>query len=226
MIIVKVHDNMLLFLRLLVSIAFAIFVVEANSTIENSSLTNVTSFEQCSKPWPSLEIFLPVYLSENETVRNSEWYDVFLRSFLLFWPVQRSNTSIRVVLDEDVEYLNVVKESVDSFISSGTNNFGSAFPKIYKTFNKPIKGVYKTGHDRQQYLMFTADLYTNATYIAFVDTDAFFHSYVDVDDIFDGKKPIIHGTIGYMSKVGKDKIKRDWAANTLLALVLFLISLF
>ena len=45
--------------------------------------------------------------------------------------------------------------------------------------------------------MFYADQYSTAEYIGFGDTDCFFLTYVDVQDIFsnDGK-PIVHGRIG------------------------------
>ena len=143
---------------------------------------------------------------------------MFLRSFLLFWPVERSNTTIKLIIDDEQRNSTLINTYIDDVVARGMIEFGAAFPLITKAFHAPEVSIYRSGHDRQQYLMFKADLFTNATYVAFSDTDAFFHSYVDVDDIFYDDKPIIHGTIGYFRKVGRDKIKRDWAQSTWYAL--------
>ena len=50
-------------------------------------------------------------------------------------------------------------------------------------------GVYETGHDRQQYMMFYADNYTTSEFVGFVDTDAIVHSFVDREDIFEEGRP-------------------------------------
>eukprot|EP01036_Dinobryon_divergens_P028926 gene28926-37948_t len=75
-------------------------------------------------------------------------------------------------------------------------------------------GVYETGHDRQQYMMFYADNYTTSEFVGFVDTDAIIHSFVDREDIFEEGKPVVHGRLSQYKKVGRDKIKRSWAEST------------
>ena len=168
----------------------------------------------CTVKWPDLEIFLPVYLNGNVTAdndgiarvhgdvtqkfdRNDEWTNVFLRSFLMFWPVKQSNVKFRVIIDEELRNSSLVKNHITDFIDSKSAELGEDFPDINVTYDPPLVNVYTTGHDRQQYLMFTADKITSSEFVAFVDTDALFHSYADVNDMFEDGKPIIHGKIQY-----------------------------
>lgn len=168
----------------------------------------------CTTKWPDLEIFLPVYLNGNVSTdpdgvarvhgdvtqkfeRNDEWTNVFLRSFLMFWPVKESKVKFRVILDEELRNSSLVKEHITNFIDKKSIELGEDFPSINITYNPPLKNVYTTGHDRQQYLMFTADKITSSEFVAFADTDTLFHSYADVNDMFEDGKPIIHGKIQY-----------------------------
>ena len=178
------------------------------------SRTSETQHISCNKKWPDLEIFLPVYLNGNVSTdqngiarvlgdvtqkfeRNDEWSNVFLRSFLMFWPVKESKVKFRIILDEELRNSSLVKEHVTDFIDKKSMELGEDFPHIDVTYNPPLEHVYTTGHDRQQYLMFTADKITSSEFVAFVDTDALFHSYADLDDMFEDGKPIIHGKIQY-----------------------------
>ena len=168
----------------------------------------------CTSEWPDLEIFLPVYLNGNVSIdpdgisrvhgdetqkfeRNDEWVNVFLRSFLMFWPVKQSQVKFRVIVDEELRNSSLLKDHVTDFISEKSIELGEDFPHINVTYNPRLEHVYSTGHDRQQYLMFTADKMTSSEFVAFVDTDALFHSYADINDMFENGKPIIHGKIQY-----------------------------
>lgn len=69
-------------------------------------------------------------------------------------------------------------------------------------YNKPDPGVYGgAGHIRQQYLMFYADNFTSSEFVGFVDTDAFFVTYVDREDIFE--EQTINGTTRLIPVVTK-----------------------
>ena len=183
----------------------------------------------CTVHWPELEIFLPIYLNPNVSVdslnirrvmgdvtqkfdRNNEWIDIFMRSFLMFWPVKRSNVKFRLIIDQEFENSTLIPMHVTNFIDSMTSELGDSFPLINITFNAPKQNVYNSGHDRQQYMMFTADKFTLSEHVAFVDTDTLFHSYADVNDMFENGKPIIHGKIQNFG--GGKTIKRDWSAST------------
>lgn len=124
---------------------------------------------------------------------------MFLRSFLLFWPLQQSNTSLTVVFDEEKRSFSGfaalhknLNESVRAMIHGGLN--------IY--FNQPYS-VHLSGHDRQQLIMFWADNFTNSEFVGFVDTDCVFITYVDRDDLFENGKPVINARIGLDSPYSK-----------------------
>lgn len=56
---------------------------------------------------------------------------------------------------------------------------------------------YRSGHDRQQLMMFWADNYTQSEYVGFVDTDCVFLTYIDREDLFEGGKPVVNGRSGF-----------------------------
>lgn len=160
-----------------------------------------------SKVWPSLELFLPVHLMRSYS-RNQEWHDVFLRSLLLFWPVLQSKTTLKIVMNQELEWTNMTRFYVLSPIALYREFLGDAFPVTSVAYSNLEANVYRTGHDRNQYLMFFADNYSTSEYVAFVDTDTVFHTYVDRDDLFDsfvslndegqqqqGLRPIVHGRL-------------------------------
>ena len=155
-----------------------------------------------SKVWPSLELFLPLHLMRSYS-RNQEWHDVFLRSLLLFWPVKQSKTTLKIVMNRELEWTNMTNFYVLSPIAQYRRFLGDAFPTTSVTYSDYQPDIYRTGHDRNQYLMFCADQYTTADYVAFVDTDTVFHTYVDRDDLFDlddkegqrNTRPIVHGRL-------------------------------
>lgn len=121
---------------------------------------------------------------------------------------------MRFVFDEELLDSNIKKTFVDDVLTQKKASFDGIFPTVEFSYQKPVENVYRTGHDRQQYLMFYADQYSDAEYVAFVDTDSFIHSVVDREDIFHDGKPIVHGKIGYLKKSGRDAVRRKWAANT------------
>lgn len=149
----------------------------------------------CNRPWPQLELFLPIYMTSNSNSkhfwRNDEYDRLFLQSLTLFWPFKKSNTSLLIIINEE-NFQGVIQANISSkleeyrhFITGGIN--------IKLT---PPSEYYIKGHDRQQLLMFWADNFTTAEYVGFVDTDCVFVTYIDREDIFENGKPVINGRFG------------------------------
>ena len=57
----------------------------------------------CNRPWPALELFLPVCLTRGRDIRRHyEVETLFIRSLLLFWPLKLSNTSLNSIVDAEL----------------------------------------------------------------------------------------------------------------------------
>lgn len=149
----------------------------------------------CNEHWPSLSLILPLNLGKN--ARLHEWENIFFKSFLFFWPYDKSDTSIIFIVDEEVK-TSEYKDNYEAF-ASRIDFFRTNYPSIgfvIKSNDFPKKYWNDNGHSRQQLIMFYADEYVSSDYIGFVDTDALFISYVSVDDIFKFNKPLILGRVG------------------------------
>lgn len=133
----------------------------------------------CERKWPDLELFLPVLL--HEASRAQEWKDLFLRTYLLFWPIERSQTKLLFLVDEEQR-----NHTGLAFLRETIQNHSTLSKYTRVDFNNPPSEYYGGGgHNRQQYLMFWADNYTKSEYVGFVDTDCFFLTYVDREDVFE-----------------------------------------
>jgi hypothetical protein len=162
----------------------------------------------CERAWPGLELFLPVSLRGS---RMDEWKELFLRTFLLHWPIEVSKTKLLIVLDEEQRDSTEVKDA---------KHYITQFPKLAPqtrfAFNNPNPDDYNNqGHNRQQLLMFYADNFTSSEFVGFVDTDTFFVTYVDREDLFEDDKPVVNGKIGNPHKKGNlDPLWQDITATT------------
>lgn len=144
----------------------------------------------CKRPWPNMDLFLPVRAFP-DFWRNFEWRNTFLRSVFLFWPLKVAHVGLVVILNEECRGLELV-DDVERILNETTN--GLAMTSLRYS---PVSRYYRRkGHNRQQLLMFHGDEYSNAEYIAFVDTDCFFETYVDREDLFEDGKPVINGRVG------------------------------
>ena len=116
----------------------------------------------CDRPWPELELFLPINTKLKQTkVRLSEWKDIFLRTMLLFWPLELSKTSLLLLLDSENQN-NEVDTSIHAFVK---NSLSLKIPGGVKiAYNEPSMYYSGHGHDRQQLIMFWADNFTSAEY--------------------------------------------------------------
>lgn len=161
----------------------------------------------CARPWPDLELLLPVGIHGGG--RQNEWRDVFLRTFLLFWPIEVAKTKLLILVDEEHRGSEGVKTISDKLTAidrmKGLWRIG---------YNNPNTTYYHgMGSIRQQYLMFYADNFTKAEFVGFVDTDAFFLTYIDREDLFENGKPVVNGKSGNPNKkYNKDPL---WHSITL-----------
>lgn len=192
------------------------YCVVSNLDIRNDTIFNDELLRKydCDRPWPTLDLILPIYLDNNST-RNSEWYDIFFRSVLLFWPIKRSRTTLRLLIDSEQKTSTLIENFIQNIINKVSID---GLDIVNITYNDYVSNVYRSGYDRQQYLMMVADNFTDAEYVGFVDTDALIHSYVDREDIFEDDKPVVHGRIGNLKNIGTDKLKKQWMHGTFLAL--------
>ena len=172
----------------------------------------------CNRPWPALELFLPINTKTNQpSVRIHEWRNIFLRSFLLFWPLQLSQTKLLIVTDIENK-----DNHIDSGIQSLVNNTLKDVIKggVSIQYNDIAKQYYHGhGHDRQQLLMFWPENYTSTEYVGYVDTDCLFLTYVDREDLFEDGKPVVNGRTGNLHKSTNggrpgDLYWQEVAANT------------
>jgi hypothetical protein len=129
-----------------------------------------------------------------------EYHDIFLRGVLMYWPWKLSGTSLTIMCDTERKDSPEFKQDVTDVLARYQVEFGEYFPSNVKiAYNDPKVKVYRNGHDRQQYLTFTADYYTDAEYVAFMDSDALLHTYVDREDLFEGGKAIIQGRLSHQN---------------------------
>mmetsp|Transcript_27674 Transcript_27674/g.75428 ORF Transcript_27674/g.75428 Transcript_27674/m.75428 type:complete len:426 (-) Transcript_27674:201-1478(-) len=130
----------------------------------------------------NVELFIPI--PPNDDGYN-EIMECLLPTSKMFWPMDQ----LRVLFLTD-------KEAGPKVIKTFSKKLKSALPdakEVRVASNTPavhIAGVGRQyGHNRQQYVMFWADNFTDAEYVAFWDTDAMFVTRVLDEDLFDGNKP-------------------------------------
>lgn len=117
----------------------------------------------CHRPWPELELILPVAILSDDHDRKFEWRDIFLKSFLFYWPLKISKTKLRIIIDHDVpeDLLNRFRNDMKDrdklweFITPSKINGGLSITT--NQFDPVI--FHENGHVRQQLLMFWADTY-------------------------------------------------------------------
>ena len=176
--------------------------------------------DACTRPWPQLELWLPLGLrvaqgKQNKGIRrrNREFGYWFFRSFFLFWPIETSKVTLRLVLDEEIgpampkgnltslyhdamQLLSVYVDKRRKYIP--TFDLSSLLNVTYG----PISSIYKSGYDRQQWMMFWADNFSTSEYIGFVDSDTLFTTYIDLEDLFEQGKPVVNGRLGFINRKG------------------------
>lgn len=174
-------------LVLLLACILALYTTVSLATGESEA----ERLEYCNRPWPSLSLYVPVNIMEPKKIAQ-RFYNQFLRSFLLFWPLKLSKTHLIVIIDDEVKtnpYVHEVRLKLDGL--------SDRMPGGYEIVPTPVSEWYNgSGYDRQQMEMFYADRYSKSDYIGFVDSDAVFLTYVDREDLFEDGKPVVHGRAG------------------------------
>ena len=164
----------------------------------------------CQRPWPSLELFIPLFMNKKEPQQQQQqWHRVFLSSFIAFWPFNISDTTIRFVIPEEIRYSRTYREFHSTLYEHyarklhkggrGSESIDiSLSPQLTKTLDYKDVATNNSDHIRMQLLLFNADNYTTEgrEYVGFAEADTMFVNYVDREDIFEDGKPVIHGRVG------------------------------
>ncbi|CAN0126901.1 unnamed protein product [Scytosiphon promiscuus] len=118
-------------------------------------------------------------------------WNIFFPSYLLFWPMREWKSSELVV---------VLDGESPSDHEQGTVLQHLALPSMVRVRYeaRPPEGTLcsnwrREGYSRQQYSNFYADLYTDAEFLAIVDTDSAFQAPAVPSDLFENGKPIVMG---------------------------------
>lgn len=118
-----------------------------------------------------------------------EFYNMFLVSYMLFWPYRTwTNTRLVVVLDKESD-----KDHRLATILANLPPYPIIHFEEYKN-NTYCSDWKREGYSRQQYSTFYSDIYTQTTYVGIVDSDAFF---VTPEDLFvNNGRPRLYGYNG------------------------------
>ena len=124
--------------------------IAADNKLPHSRSLYISDTVNCSRSWPSLELFLPVAFIRNSS-RQLEYRTHFLRSLMLFWPFHISRTSLLILYDgekaqshaQDLSWLRSNLSTVSGRIPGGVRVVGSP-PSAY---------YHDRGHDRQQLMV-------------------------------------------------------------------------
>lgn len=138
----------------------------------------------CSLSWPNLSLFLVLPINQPEMYKN-EWKNVFLHSFFTFYPIEQSQTTITIYMNEKSKHHDRHK-SLKHELSSFHEYINKNILKI-QISPKPITNDMKNNSNISlKLLMFEADEWVTAEYVGLVETDCFFVTYVDREDLFEG----------------------------------------
>lgn len=132
--------------------------------------------------WPDLELFVPMPPTD-ESVH--ELRDLFLDTLWWFWP--KEHISLRMVTDAEHPR---VEWGVSQFLLLTKDVIGAERARVSRSAPPPTP---MHGHDRQQWMMFWADNFTESEFVGFVDTDTVFVTRVLLDDLF-----VLNETTGLM----------------------------
>ncbi len=121
--------------------------------------------------------------------RAAEIFNMFITSFLLFWPIKKwPNVEINLIFDDE----NPLDHRMATVLAHLP-----PYPNIYFE-KKPTQKTFcsdwqREGYSRQQYSNFYSDIYSNYEYIAIVDTDSLLVAQITPEDFFVNGKPRLIG---------------------------------
>lgn len=160
----------------------------------------------CDRPWPKINLFLPVNVMPSirewgevgHAKTFNEWNDIFLPSFLVFWPLKLSQTRVYLMIGEDANTTYI--ERFHSTLNSTLSKVSDVPDELCKVVTNNFESSYynNQGPFRMQLIEYHADLYlpNDTEYIGFVDGDTYFTTYVDREDLFEEGKPIVRPRFG------------------------------
>jgi hypothetical protein len=170
--------------------------VASRSNIDGTGNLNVSLALPCDRPWPNLELLVPVHMIRDDAKdgmidpRRYELFSLFLRSYMLFWP-KASLTSLNVLYDSEDSNSYHFEETQELLAK-----YAYKLPGPYRLTPNSPSNYQRRGYDRQQRLMFWADNFTTAEFVGFADSDCVFETYVDREDLFENGKPVVNGRSG------------------------------
>ncbi|XP_065661821.1 uncharacterized protein LOC136084796 [Hydra vulgaris] len=155
----------------------------------NANQSKFPRFRTTKKPWDSLPSFeLNIRLTSIEPRWFWTYQRWFLKSLKLFWPQELYNLTI--VLNAELTGDRLLGDQIASMWP---------FPKVVyieKPITIAIGDKKNSDRFRMYYDAFFPDLYTEADFIGFVDTDTLFITPVTPQSLFEGNKPIVIGIAG------------------------------
>lgn len=156
--------------------------------------------EYCLRPWPTISIFVPVnikpYKNDMHVNTGGEWADILLSSYLQFWPISISESKVVIMIDDEAVQMQdgkYYKDFQDTLAAKFSNFPNAKYSIVTNNFDEKH---WKHGRWRQQMVGFYADQYTDSKFIAYVDGDTYFTTYVDREDLFEDGKPIVRPRFG------------------------------
>ena len=130
-----------------------------------------------------LELYLR--MSADNSALKDFYHLVFDWSLRFFWHHEVSPLNLMMILDDEKEK---------------DHEFGKEKEKVYPypaVYFEETNSYYESnGHNRMQWSMFWADLYSTGEYVGFTDTDTLFITLIYDDLLFEDDKPIIWGYFG------------------------------
>ena len=171
----------------------------------------------CDRTWPDLSLLLAVNVNDKLLRKPNEWTRIFLRSFLLFWPLEVSKTKLVIVLDAEKS-----RSTHFQSVATTANMLNEIIPGGCESrLSEPSTYYHDLGWIRQQLMGFYADNFTTSEFVGIIDTDALILTAVDREDLFEDGKPVVNGfRKPYTDLQGQDGyyIKKETTTKSVLGL--------
>ena len=183
--------SLVLFILIISTLIFLLLSPISHEAKTNNGRKKQRFFQQnvdnCHLTETLLDIFIP---SPPTDEGFEELANLSLKSLALFWPLNQ--TRVKIITDE----LNDKSKEWSERVRKTAQNYNIVDGNNFKVIHTEEAFPMPNGWHRQQWLMFWADNFTDSDYVAFLDSDAVFVTFVTRRDLFDGDRPIIRGIYG------------------------------